>query len=194
MNAKLIGSYLADFARNKNIDVIFSIGSHCTNLSSQQKNGSVQFDQSEADTIIFSFYAVLRESGYAGLVVIDASDTDVYIAAVYISHQLPGMLCIKRKQETISCHSLVSEDMARCILQLHYIIGCDANSSFYGKSKSLACDKVTRSVAAQQTQLKCGNNLDVDEDIIDELLKFTHNVIYGDNKSSSRLVLTSGRQ
>jgi len=31
----------------------------------------------------------------------------------------------------------------------------------------------------------CENNLDVDEDIIDELLKFTGNVIYGDNKSNS---------
>jgi len=40
-------------------------------------------------------------------------------------------------------------------------------------------------VAVQQTLLKCGNSLDVDEDIIDELLKLTHNVIYGDNKSSS---------
>jgi len=33
---KLIGSYLADYARNTNVDVIYCIGSHCTNLSSQQ--------------------------------------------------------------------------------------------------------------------------------------------------------------
>jgi len=33
--------------------------------------------------------------------------------------------------------------------------------------------------------LECGNSLDIDEDIIDELLKFTCNVIYGDKKSSS---------
>jgi len=72
----------------------------------------------------------------------------------------------------------VSEDMARCIVQFHYITGSDGNSSFYGKGKSLAYDKVTRSVAAQQTLLKCGNSLDFDEDIIDELLKFTYNVIY----------------
>jgi len=80
------------------------------------------------------------------------------------------------------CRSLVSEDMARCIV--HYIAGCDADSSFYGKGKSLAYDKVTRSVATQQTPLKCGNSLDVDEDIIDELLKFTRNLIYGDKKIS----------
>jgi len=58
------------------------------------------FDQSEADTIIFSFYAVLHESEYAGPVVIDATDTDVYIAAAYISHQLPGALRGSRK---LSC-------------------------------------------------------------------------------------------
>ena len=91
------------------------------------------FDQSKVDTMIFSFYTVLCRSGYAGPVVIDATDTDVYTAAAYISHQLPGMLCNKRKQETILCRSLVSEDIARCIVQLHYITGCDANSSFYGK-------------------------------------------------------------
>jgi len=106
------------------------------------------FDQSEADTIIFSFYAILCESGYAAPVVIDATDTGVYIAAAYISHQLPGMLYIKRKQETILCRSLVSEDMAKCNVQFHYITGCDVNSSFFGKGKSLAYDKVTRSVAA----------------------------------------------
>jgi len=44
---------------------------------------------------------------------------------------------------------------------------------------------VTRSVTAQHTLLKCGNRLDFDGDIIDELLKFIHNMIYGDNKSSS---------
>ena len=78
------------------------------------------------------------------------------------------MLCIK--EETILCHSLVSEDMAKCIVQLHFITGCDANSSFYGKGKLLL--------------LKCGNNLDVDEDTIGELFKSTCSVIYGDNKSS----------
>jgi len=68
-------------------------------------------------------------------VIIDATDTDVYITAAYISHQLPGMLHIKKKQKTILYHSLVSEDMAKCIVQLHFITGCDSNSSFYGKGK-----------------------------------------------------------
>ena len=49
------------------------------------------FDQSEADTVLFSAYAVPRESGYTGSVVIDAAETYGYVAAAVISQQLPGM-------------------------------------------------------------------------------------------------------
>ena len=47
------------------------VGPHCTNLSTQQPMLSYSFDQSEADTILFSAYAVLRESGHTDPVVID---------------------------------------------------------------------------------------------------------------------------
>ena len=70
-----------------------------------------------------------------------------------------------------------------CTTSLYYRLWYQLK--FYGKGKSLVYDKVTRSVAAQHTLLKCGNNLDFEEDIIDELLKFARNVIYGDNKSST---------
>ena len=57
-------------------------------------------EQSEADTILFTVYAGLRQSGYSGPVVIDAADTDVYVAASVILWQLHGMLCIKRKRDS----------------------------------------------------------------------------------------------
>ena len=37
---KLIDSYLADFVRNVDVEVIYSVESHCTNLSNQQ---NIQF-------------------------------------------------------------------------------------------------------------------------------------------------------
>ena len=84
---KLIRSYLTDLAQNVNAEIIYSVGSHCTNLSTQQPMQNYRFDQSEADTILFSAYAVLRESGYSGPVVIDAADTDAYVTAAIISQQ-----------------------------------------------------------------------------------------------------------
>ena len=108
------------------------------------------FDQSEAGTILFCTHAVLRESGYSGPVAIDAADTDAYVAAAFVSQQLPGMLCIKRKQEMVLCCGLVTEEMADCIVQLHCITGCDATSGLYGKGKSSLYDKVAKSPIAQQ--------------------------------------------
>ena len=109
------------------------------------------FDQSEADTILFSIYAILRESGYSGPVVIDAADTDAYVA----------LLCIKRKQETIFCRDLVTEEMADCIVQLHCFTGCDANSGIYGKGKSSVYDKVAKSPVARWQLSHCGDTLDL---------------------------------
>ena len=60
--------------------------------------------QSEADTILFAIYGVLRESGYTGPIITDASDTNIYVTAAFISHEFPGSLCIKRKQVLVNCH------------------------------------------------------------------------------------------
>ena len=114
------------------------------------------------------------------LVVIDAGDTDAYVAAAAISQQLPGMLCIKRKKETVLCRGLVSEEMADCIVQLHCITGCDANYRFYGKGKSSVYDKVMKSPVAQRQLLQCGYSLDIEEEMVEELFKFTR---HGDMKS-----------
>ena len=70
-----------------------------------------------------------------GPVVIDAANTDVYVAAAYISRQVPVKLCIQKIKNKISCRGLVTDEMAGCIVQLHYMTGCDANSGFYSKVK-----------------------------------------------------------
>ena len=58
------------------------------NMSIQQPMQNYSFDQSEADTVLVSAYAALRELGYRGPGVIDAADTDAYVAAAVISQQL----------------------------------------------------------------------------------------------------------
>ena len=104
---KLICRHLTDLAQSVHAEIVYSVGSNCTNLSTQESMPEYSFSQSEADTILFSAYAVLRNSGFSGPVVIDSADTDTYVAAAAISQKLPGLLCIKRKQETILCRSLV---------------------------------------------------------------------------------------
>jgi len=134
----MICSYLTDVAPQ----IIYSVGSHCTNLSTQQQMQYYSFDQSEADTILFSMYGLLRESGCSDPVVIDAADTDAYVSAAVISQQVSGKLCIKRKAGMVSCKDMVTDEMADCIIQLHCMTGCDANSGFYGKGKMSLYAKV----------------------------------------------------
>ena len=107
----LICNYLTDLAQGVNADIIYLVGSNCTNMSTQQPMQNYSFDKSEADTVLLS--------GYSGPVVINAADTDAYVAAAVISQQLPGTLCIKRKQQRIFCRGPVTDDMADCILQLY---------------------------------------------------------------------------
>ncbi|KAK7068464.1 hypothetical protein SK128_003533 [Halocaridina rubra] len=128
---------------------------------------------------------VLRESGYTGPVVIDAADMDVYVATAFISQQLPGMLSIKRKQATIICSDQVTDEMASCIVQLHCMTGCNANSSYYGKGKILVYDQVMNSPMVQRQLSRCGDSLDLDEEMVEDLFEFTRHVIYGDHKSKT---------
>ena len=81
----MICSYLKDLAQSVDTEIFYSVGSHCTNLSTKQPMQNYSFDQAEADTIIFSAYAVLRESGYSGPVVVDAADTDAYVTAAVVA-------------------------------------------------------------------------------------------------------------
>ena len=50
-------------------------------LSSANVKHDLGFNQCEANTIMLSFYIVLRSSGYSDHVVIHTEDTDVYIQA-----------------------------------------------------------------------------------------------------------------
>ncbi|CAJ1050849.1 hypothetical protein KUCAC02_009112 [Xyrichtys novacula] len=179
---KLICSHLTDLAQNVNVEIVYSVGPHCTNLSTQQPMEDYSIEQLEADTILFTVYAGLRQSGYSGPVVIDAADTDVYVAASVISQQLPGMLCIKRNKETVLYRGMLTEEMAHCIVQLHCFTGCDANSGFYGKGKSSVFEMVAKSSLARQQLSRCGDSLDLEEEVEQELFAFTRQVIYRDKK------------
>jgi len=53
---------------------------------------------------------------YQKVVVQDSDDTDMYVQAADVSHQLHGNLRIKSKNEFISCSAVLSEDVANIIM------------------------------------------------------------------------------
>ena len=122
---RLICKYLT---QSVDAEIVYSVGSDCTNLSTQESMPDYSFSQSEADTILISAYAVLFTVQWARCHRL-SWHRYIYVAAAAISQKLPGLLCVKRKQATILCHNLVPEEMADCIVPLHCLTGCDANSS-----------------------------------------------------------------
>ena len=63
--------------------------------------------------------------------------------------------------------------------------GCDANSSFYGKGKKSVYALVMKSSVAQQQLSRCGDKLDIEDNVVEDLFEFTRHVIYGDSKSKT---------
>ena len=72
--------------------------------------------------------------------------------------------------------------MAGCVVQLHCMTGCNANSGFYSKGKKLVYDQMAKNPVAQRQLSWCGESLDLEEE---EVEQFTRHVIYGDSKSST---------
>jgi hypothetical protein len=95
------------------------------------------------------------------------------------------MLCIKRKYETVLCRVLVTDEMADCFVQLYYMTDCDVNSGFAGKGKMSVYNHVANSHVARRQLSRCGESLDLEEEVVEKLFASTRHVIYGDNKSTT---------
>ena len=128
-------------------------GETAINLSTGEPNRDFGFKHPEADTMLLSVYARLRANGNTEVVVLDSEDTDVYVQAAYVSHQLHGDLLIKCNDVLVNCHAMLSEDTANIIIPLHVISDSGHSSGLYdhGKKKLLQkCGNDPQSVALLQ--------------------------------------------
>ena len=182
---KFLQKCLTENAKNVNTKILYSIGKQCIDLSTDQQKDEFSCDQMEADTVIFSIYAALRNSDYRRPVVIDAADTDIYVAAAHTSHMYPGDLLIKRKNELVNSRQFIKDSMIECIIPMHCMTGCDANSGFFGNGKKKIYEKIENSENARRNLKQCGECLEIDEEVIQDLMQFTRHIMYGDNKSQS---------
>ena len=85
----------------------------------------------------------------------------------------------------VFCRGLITDEMADYIVQLHCMTGCDTNSGFYGKGKQSVYDRVTKSPIARRQVSRCGESLDLEEQVVERLSEFIRHVIYGDNKNNT---------
>ena len=129
----------------------------------------------EADTAMFYVVSVLQQHS-ALPIVIDSEDTDVVALSAYVSTKINGVLGIKRKKGIFDCKQLCEPSMAKIIVRLHVMTGCDSVSSFYGIGKKQVWKRTATSVEAQKLL----------EELSDEsLVKFTIRYIYNDKRSKT---------
>ena len=63
------------------------------------------------------------------------------------SHEIPGIICIRKKNELLSCQSMCSD-------QNVVITACDSNSCFYGHGKLSLFERMAKSAEARSLMLK----------------------------------------
>ncbi|MES9882370.1 MAG: hypothetical protein ABW185_15975 [Sedimenticola sp.] len=182
----LIKASLCHVAQSTKQALLYSVGEDCVRLQSGEVEESLCFDQCEADTIMLSIYTALRSSGCSEPVVIDAEDTDVYVQAVAISHDVPGILCMRKKKQLLFCRGMCADDdIAKCLIAFHVMTGCDANSCFYGHGKISLYEKMMKCPEARTLLSKCGDALPLTDDVLGDLKCYVIRYVYGDARSSS---------
>ena len=84
----------------------------------------------------------------------------MYIQRAAISHDIPGIICIKKKKQLFFCRGMCTdEDIVKCLIPFHDMTGCDANTCFYGHGKMLLYKKMAKSLDARSLLLKCVQSL-----------------------------------
>ena len=63
--------------------------------------------------------------------------------------------------------------------------GCDANSGFCGNGRKSVYEQVAKNRVTRLQLSRCGDSLDIEEEVVEELVEYTLYVIYGDNTSST---------
>ena len=75
--------------------------------------------------------------------------------------------------------------MIDTIVPFHEFTGGDSTASFFGKGKGKLYDKVIKSDRAKEQLEHLSEDLHLEEECIQELMKFTREVVYGDFQSRS---------
>ena len=169
-------SEFARRAQEEEVTMLYCTRGECLDISKSPSEMKPIFanDHLEADTSMFYVLSRLQMAGIELPVVIDSEDTDVVALSAHVAAMYDGVLGIKRKKGIFDCKQLCNPDMAKVIVRLHVMTGCDSVSSFYGIGKKTVWNRTLRSTEAQQLLLDSSD---------DALRKFTIRYIYNDQKS-----------
>ena len=174
-------------ARINDVDsqVIYCEEDSAVNLTTGSNENEFVFSHTEADTMLISAYAKLRDScNYNGAVIIDSEDTDVYVQAAFVSHVLPGNLYLKHKRSLFNCAEMLPDEISNFVVPFHIITGCDHTSGFFGRGKKSLFEKLKKDRQAQELLEKVGDKLTLEDSVRLNMKIFVLWKMYGERTDS----------
>ena len=169
----------ATLKRNPNQGVLYCVGPACTDLKTQNQVPRFALNHAEADTMMCTAYSLIRETFPNLDIVMDTADTDNYVQAAFISHQLQGNLFIKHKDGYINSYDLLDDDTSEVVIPAHIFGGGDHTNSFYGKGKKKYMDRIINDEEARELLSDVGSDPDLDNDVKYDMEQFLLTKIYG---------------
>ena len=177
---KLVMEHMKTLVSRFRGSIIYCEGETSTNLSTDVVSTDFGFKHLKADTMLISAYAKLMADNNKEVVIPDSQDTDVYVQAAYVSHQLQGNLLINHK-EYISCSAMISEDIANIIIPLHVITGSDHTSAFFGHGKKNVLQKVISDPEVRKLLQQVGERLELRDEVKAAMKIFVLHTMYTEN-------------
>ena len=160
--------------------IIYCVDGESTNLGTGVNSDfHFDFNHAEADTMILTAYAQLRDQNYTHPVVIDSQDTDVYSQSADVSHQIPGQLCMKRKQYLVDCEAMLTEEVSKVIIAAHVISGGDHTSGLYSHGKKTVMKKLSSDAEAIELLENVGDSPELSDEVAHNMEEFVLTKLYG---------------
>ena len=129
---------------------------------------------------MLSCYATLRSQGIDYHFAIDATDKDVYVLAAAISHEIPGIICIRKKNELLSCKIMCSDqNVVICLIPFHVMAGCYSISCFMVTATVRLYERMTKNAEARSLLLKWGERFQLSDDALNEVNIYVMRSVYG---------------
>ena len=120
---------------------------------------ALSVSQCEADTTMLSCYVNLRSQGRT-ILLSSTLPMRTCTCRQLPSHEIPGILCIRKKNELLSCQSMCSDqNVAKCLIPFHVITAFDSNSCFYGHGKLSLFERMAKSAEVRSLLLKYRESL-----------------------------------
>ena len=175
----LVRHNLANWGRNELI-ICFE-GGETKNIGTGEHYPNLDFNHSEADTMMLTAYAKLR-SEYNHAVVLDSEDIDVYVQAAYFSKQVQGKLYVKRKKHLVDCETMLNDEISDIIIMAHVISGSDHKSNFYNQGKTTVMKSIENDAEARELLSGVGVEPELSNDVASAIEEFVLTKIYNSDE------------